>query len=270
MAHHPHADLAPSAALARLPLKALDGSGLVLEVLARSDGLVGAGRVREALRSAAFLHRDQTRASREELPRTPYVEHPLRNTLRLLRWGVTDPDVVVAAVLHDVVEDCAPDIVRHGLGGDPAPLEATELRQLALGWVATTFGPGVGRLVEAVSNPVAGPAPRTDEEKRLAYAAHVRAVVVDDPQVLLVKLADLVDNAAGLHHNLGDWPRERTERMAAKYLPVCGEVAVELARRRAAVAALGPDEEALDAMADALDRAVERLERILSRTVPDP
>jgi len=37
--------------------------------------------------------------------RSPYVVHPLHVAMMLSRWGM-DEDVIVAGLLHDVVEDC--------------------------------------------------------------------------------------------------------------------------------------------------------------------
>lgn len=49
---------------------------------------------------------------------TPYWLHPVRVAMGLLRWGITDRDVLVAALLHDVVEDTmtTPEDVRNAFG----------------------------------------------------------------------------------------------------------------------------------------------------------
>jgi (p)ppGpp synthase/HD superfamily hydrolase len=60
---------------------------------------------------ASFLHRKQTRFVRGDLPRVPYIEHPLRVALRLVRWGVPDAELIAAALLHDVVEDCSTELL---------------------------------------------------------------------------------------------------------------------------------------------------------------
>src|SRR5256885_16211304 len=42
--------------------------------------------------------------------RTPYFAHPVRVMMIVRdRWGVTDPEVLAAAVLHDTIEDTTTD-----------------------------------------------------------------------------------------------------------------------------------------------------------------
>jgi (p)ppGpp synthase/HD superfamily hydrolase len=62
------------------------------------------GIVEAAIRFAAEAHAGQLRKDR----RTPYVVHPV-GVLRYLSsdLGVTDPAILAAAVLHDVLEDTA-------------------------------------------------------------------------------------------------------------------------------------------------------------------
>ena len=49
---------------------------------------------------------------------TPYWLHPVRVAMGLMQWGVTDRDMLVAALLHDVVEDTitTPEEVRSAFG----------------------------------------------------------------------------------------------------------------------------------------------------------
>jgi len=49
---------------------------------------------------------------------TPYWLHPVRVAMGLMQWGITDRDVLVAALLHDVVEDTitTPEDVRSAFG----------------------------------------------------------------------------------------------------------------------------------------------------------
>ena len=61
--------------------------------------------LQDAVLWAAELHFGQTRDG-EETP-IPYVAHPIE-VMSLLRYvgGVTDPDMLAGAALHDAVEDC--------------------------------------------------------------------------------------------------------------------------------------------------------------------
>jgi guanosine-3',5'-bis(diphosphate) 3'-pyrophosphohydrolase len=69
----------------------------------RMDDPENAGLLLKAFRFAADKHRNQRR---KDTDRTPYINHPIE-VVQLL-WevgGVRDMDVLLAAVLHDTVED---------------------------------------------------------------------------------------------------------------------------------------------------------------------
>lgn len=222
----PSPALPPGGALRSVPLKDMDSGALTVALLSdvrelEADGKLDSATVFDALSAATFLHRNQTRANRKDLPRTPYIEHPLRNTLRAVRWGCADQDVLVATVLHDTVEDCAEDILTHYLGrADAASVPEEQQRELALGWVRESFGAEVGRIVEALSNPLStGPAVSA-ERKREQYAEHVAEAIRGDEKTFVAKFADFVDNALGLPHNDVEGNGAMVRRLAAKYRPV--------------------------------------------------
>ncbi|RSD22815.1 HD domain-containing protein [Amycolatopsis eburnea] len=115
----------------------------------------------EAVAFAARHHGAQTRPAGE-----PYLEHLLEATRVLVEGvGVTDADVLRAAVLHDVVEDTA----------------------CPLGEVRARFGDRVAELVGWVTKPEGG--------ERTAYLARLRDAPDD---ALLVKLADRLSNVQRL------------------------------------------------------------------------
>ena len=88
-------------------------------------------RVTEAIEFAQARHGDQRRPTG-----VPYLEHLLEALEMLVAGaGVTDPDVLAAAVLHDVVEDT-------GVSNDE---------------LAERFGPRVAELVGWVTIPEPGP-----------------------------------------------------------------------------------------------------------------
>jgi GTP diphosphokinase / guanosine-3',5'-bis(diphosphate) 3'-diphosphatase len=84
-------------------------------------------KVQEAIRWAAKLHEGQERDGEDALP---YITHPVE-VLVNLRYvgGVTDEDLLCAAVLHDTIEEC---------GAEPAEIERK-------------FGPRVRALVEELT-----------------------------------------------------------------------------------------------------------------------
>lgn len=248
--------------LQSLSLKSMDSSVLTLAVLdaARQAVPDAADRILAAVTAAAFLHRNQTRANRANLPRTPYIEHPLRLTLRLLRWGVTNADVLVAAVLHDTVEDCAEDIARYFLGIDPEDLTDSELRRHVIDWMIEEFGMEVAEIVLAVTNadPVKG---ATREEKNLQYLGKVRSAIAGRASVFLVKVADFVDNALGLPHNNIAGNSGMVARLAAKYIPLVPVFQAELAANPG-IAALVSDA-GLASITRHLDGATARISSVL-------
>ena len=215
--------------LQSLSLKSMDSSALTLSVLdaVRLAAPNDAAKIFEAVSAAAFLHRNQTRANRANLPRTPYIEPPLRGTMRCIRWGVTDAEILFAARLHDTIEDCSDDIVRHFLGIDPADLTEVEIRRYVIDWMTDTFGARATGIVLAVTNPPFAPG-SSREEKNTQYVGHVAEAITGQAEVFLVKFADFVDNACGLPHNNVKGNEGMVARLATKYLPLVDIFRAEL------------------------------------------
>lgn len=132
--------------------------------------------VAKAVEFATRYHGDQRRPTG-----APYLEH-LLETLEILVRGakVTDPDVLRAAVLHDVVEDtsCTVDDVRREFGGRVADMVA---------WV---------------TKPQAG-----DGDRKAAKESYLNGLRDAPDDAILVKLADRASNVQTLR-NLS-LPRQR-------------------------------------------------------------
>src|SRR5262245_14017517 len=60
------------------------------------------GTLLEALEFASIRHRDQRRKDREA---SPYINHPIAVARALWLAGVRDPTTLIAAILHDTIED---------------------------------------------------------------------------------------------------------------------------------------------------------------------
>lgn len=140
---------------------------------------MNATRLLQAIDFAAYKHRQQRRKSSEGIP---YINHPIA-VARLLAevGGIEDEDVLVAAVLHDTVEDTA-----------------TTREELE-----AAFGPAVRRLVDEVT-----------DDKSLPKAERKRLQVVHagglSRGAALIKLADKVLNVQDLSHAPpADWSTER-------------------------------------------------------------
>jgi (p)ppGpp synthase/HD superfamily hydrolase len=174
-----------------------------LEVARLADP-AGRRQVKRALRLAARLHASSHRQ------REPYVNHLLRVALRIMtRYGVREPDVICAALLHDAVEDHADELSTDGRTG-------------ALALLAATFGARVAELVAAVTNPE--PEPRADADA--AYRQHVAASLARCPWARVIKMSDFTDNGVGLIHTTG----AKAAKLARKYAPLVPVLADLVAR----------------------------------------
>jgi GTP pyrophosphokinase len=126
-------------------------------------------RVGEAVTFALRFHGEQKRPTG-----APYVEHLLEALEVLVRGaGVTDRDVLCAAVLHDVVEDTP----------------------CTIAGVRAAFGDRVAELVGWVTKPEAG-----DADKKAVKEAYLKGLAEAPEDAILVKLADRVSNVQTLRN----------------------------------------------------------------------
>lgn len=188
-----------------------------------SDGVFDSG-IERALRASEAAHRGQVRKASD----APYVLHPIHVAIELARLGV-DPHLIQAALLHDVVEDCA-----HA------------------GWdherVAREFGPAVAGIVADLSEDKS----KTWEQRKLAGIEHVARMSAD---ACTVKAADKLHNLSTLAADL-----EGTSDVAQVWARFKGGRERTLQLSRALVEALAPRVdprlgEALRAAMDAVERA---------------
>ena len=123
-----------------------------------------------AVAFAASQHGDQRRPTG-----APYAEHLLEALEVLARGaGVTDPGLLCAAVLHDVVEDTACTVAQ----------------------ITEEFGPRVAGLVAWVTIPP----PAAGEDKAAAKEAYLRGLRRAPRDAILVKLADRASNVQTLRN----------------------------------------------------------------------
>jgi HD domain len=161
-------------------------------------------QVKRALRLAARLHASNHRQ------REPYVNHLLRVALRIMvHYGVREPDVICAALLHNAVEDHADDLSTDGRPG-------------ALALLAATFGAPVAEFVAAVTNPQHEPG----TDPGAAYREHVVGSLARCPWARVIKVSDFTDNGVGLIHTTG----AKAVRLARKYAPLVPVLADLIAR----------------------------------------
>ncbi|MEG1942899.1 MAG: HD domain-containing protein, partial [Angelakisella sp.] len=185
-------------------------------------------RIERAYSFAKAAHEGQLRKSGD-----PYIDHPVHAAIILVELGM-DTDSIVAALLHDVVEDT------------PATLED----------IKKNFGADVSLLVDGVTK--LGGIPFSSRERQ--QAENVRKMLLamaQDVRVIIIKLADRLHNMrtldyqtedkkrmialetmevyAPLAHRLGiSGVKEELEDLSLHYLdPVaCNEIEEQLAMRK--------------------------------------
>lgn len=133
----------------------------------------------KAIDFAAGKHRDQRR---KDVDATPYINHPIELASLLVHEGdITDPAVIIAAILHDTLED--------------TQTTTEELENF--------FGKVVKDIVLEVTDDKTLPKPA---RKRL----QVERAAGKSRNARLVKLADKICNLRDMsEHPPADWPLER-------------------------------------------------------------
>lgn len=155
-----------------------------------------------ALELAEQLHAGDRRV------REPYLNHLLRVAVRIITYyGVRDVDVLVAALLHDAVEDHPSE-----LAGIPAGQSHTIATNAAVAELARRFNPRVAELVRSVTNPEYDPA----RDKHEQYRSHVADSLDRDPWARVIKVSDFTDNGVGVIHATGT----KVQSSARKYRPL--------------------------------------------------
>ena len=142
------------------------------------------GALLEALELASIKHRDQRRKDREA---SPYINHPIAVARLLWEAGVRDQSTLIAAVLHDTIEDTA-----------------TTRDELA-----ARFGDAVAGIVAEVTDDKSLP---KQERKRL----QVEHAPVLSTAAKLIKLADKTCNVRDMVDSPPhDWSDERRREYVA-------------------------------------------------------
>lgn len=149
----------------------------VLCELQKKKRLLDESRVRDAFFLASELHKDQMRKTGE-----PYISHPLAVAFYLAEYGA-DEDTIIAALLHDTVED-------------------THLTQKEL---ETRFGKEVAQLVRGVTKISEGALrQKKDLDQKIESFRRWFQIMQEDIRVAIIKLFDRLHNLETLegHKNL--------------------------------------------------------------------
>ncbi len=178
----------------RGPAPTLDIEPLLRRMKHRNpkDDLV---QIRRAYETARQRHEGQTRKSGQ-----PFVAHPLGVAKIVADMGL-DVTSIVAALLHDVVEDTS----------------------MTLEEVEAQFGPDVAKITDGLT--------KLDrmgfDTREAAQAETIRKMVIAmarDIRVLLIKLADRLHNL----RDIGYLPRDKQERKARETLEIYAQLANRL------------------------------------------
>ena len=146
--------------------------------------------VSDAVTFAVRFHGDQRRPTG-----APYVEHLLEALEFLVRGaGVSDRDVLCAAVLHDVVEDTP----------------------CTIAGVRATFGDRVADMVDWVTKPEAD----AGADKRAVKEAYLKGLADAPDDAILVKLADRASNVQTLRNLRPQKQREYYAQTVAYIMPL--------------------------------------------------
>lgn len=151
--------------------------------------------IRRAYAYAYIAHEGQRRRSGE-----PYIDHPVAVASILLDLQM-DIGSVIAALLHDVVEDTS----------------------VSLEHIEQTFGAEIVHLVDGVTKLSVLEAQSKEEAQAGTYRKMFIAMA-DDPRVVLIKLTDRLHNM----RTLGATSREQQQRVARETLEIYAPLAHRL------------------------------------------
>jgi (p)ppGpp synthase/HD superfamily hydrolase len=146
-------------------------------------------RVEQAIRAAAVLHKDQLRKG--SMP-FPYVTHLFATAFNLIDY-TDDEDVIIAALLHDTLEDTDYTI--------------EELQE--------DFGGRVREIVEAVTEP------KSSEDKKLNWRerklAYIKSLKKGPQESCLVAAADKIHNFRTIVEDYHDSPDRFKQDFGGNY-----------------------------------------------------
>jgi len=169
----------------------------------------------EAREKIMEAYKDAKEAHRKSKPREGgerYFEHLRGVTLILIdECHIQDPDMIIAALLHDSVEDTI-------AFGSPEGKSNTQARAEAYAEIEKKYGTRVADIVLAVTKPRVDGIEITDESQVLpAYIDQLDKASAD---AKVVKLADVLHNSRTLHYRKPYKQIEVAHKNLEGYMPV--------------------------------------------------
>jgi GTP pyrophosphokinase len=167
--------------------------------------------IKKAVDLAKSLHSHQKRKSGK-----PYITHPLNTALRLSKIRL-DKDGIIAAVLHDTLEDTniKPPQIRKMFGNDVLSLieSVTKLGRVRI--KKSWFPFFKAKKIDI-----------TEFERQVETLRKMLVAVAKDVRVILIKLSDKIDNLETLEY-LEEDRRERIAKEAIEiYAPIAGRLGI--------------------------------------------
>lgn len=154
-------------------------------------------RLEKAFLFGKAAHKGQLRKSGEA-----YFSHPLEVSLILAELEM-DEDTVIAALLHDVVEDTS--------------ITLDELKKM--------FGANVAMLVDGVTK-LGKISYETKEERQAENLRKMFIAMAEDIRVILIKLADRLHNMRTLKFMSDDKKKEKAEETLEIYAPIANRLGI--------------------------------------------
>ena len=152
---------------------------------------------------AAFHYADEEHASQKRKDGSPYITHPLAVAEIVAELGL-DMDSIVAALLHDVVEDT------------PATRED----------IVKRFGPTVADLVDGVTK-LTRMQYTSKEEEQMENLRKMFMAMAKDVRVILIKLCDRLHNMRTMMYQSEKKQREKSLETMEIYAPIAHRLGMQ-------------------------------------------
>jgi len=153
--------------------------------------------LKEAYEYALQAHSEQKRESGE-----PFINHPLQVASILVDLEADEP-TIIAALLHDVVEDTG----------------------RTLEDIRTKFGEEVATLVDGLTK-ISGLSYASKEERKIENLRKIFLAMAKDVRVVLIKLADRLHNLRTLNHLPLEKQREIAQETLEIYAPLASRLGI--------------------------------------------
>ncbi|HIY09236.1 MAG TPA: bifunctional (p)ppGpp synthetase/guanosine-3',5'-bis(diphosphate) 3'-pyrophosphohydrolase [Firmicutes bacterium] len=175
----------------------MDGFSELMEKIKQTGRNYDLDKITQAYQLANDAHQGQMRASGE-----PYITHPIAVAAILVELGM-DTDTIVAALLHDVVEDT----------------------DYTLEQLEKSYGKEVALLVDGVTK--LGRIPFISREEQ--QAENVRKMLLamaQDVRVIIIKLADRLHNMRTISYKSEEKQREKALETMEVYAPLAHRLGI--------------------------------------------